>query len=93
MKLPETGNVLIVWDRLGDYHRARIRELEQLLGPERVYSADFGGQDALYGWENSSGKERHFLLSNRPVDKMDLLRVSRFARLLRTKRVTHVAIA
>jgi glycosyltransferase involved in cell wall biosynthesis len=62
--------VLLIWDRLGDYHRARVRALEEL-GAD-VYSADLAAADTLYQWGNSDGS-KHNILSNRPVEKFDFL--------------------
>ena len=88
------GNILIVWDRIGDYHRARIREVEEQAGPDRVCTADFGGKDALYGWEGSEDGKRHFLLSPKPVDQLDCFRRCRnFWSILRTRQIRNVAIA
>ena len=85
---------LIVWDRIGDYHRARIRELEQLAGPEQVFTADLGCRDGLYGWEGSEGQQRHFLLSSKPVDQRDCLRRCRnFWSILKREKIRNVALA
>lgn len=88
------GNILIVWDRIGDYHRARIRALEEQVEAEQVFTADFGGADGLYGWGNSAETGHHFVLSGKPVEKLDLWnRVTRFWKLIREKEIRNVAIA
>jgi 1,2-diacylglycerol 3-alpha-glucosyltransferase len=87
-------NMLIIWDRIGDYHRARIRAMEARLEPGSVFTADFGGADELYGWKSTDASDRHFALSEKPVDQLDILtRVGRFRRLLTEKRISRVAIA
>lgn len=60
--------VLLIWDRLGDYHRARVKALEDL-GAD-VYTADLGAADQLYQWNNSEG-DKHTVLSVFPVEKKD----------------------
>ncbi|MFN8416223.1 MAG: glycosyltransferase family 4 protein [Cytophagaceae bacterium] len=60
--------VLLIWDRLGDYHRARVKALEEL-GAD-VYTADLGAADQLYQWQNSGGV-KHIVLSELPVEKSD----------------------
>ena len=94
MNSPRQNTTLIVWDRIGDYHRARLRELEALIGREHLYSADFGGADALYGWKDTGEGERHFVLSRKPVDALDILaRVKSFRRIIKTRAIGNVAIA
>lgn len=87
-------NYLIVWDRIGDYHRARIRAFEKLVGEGAVATADLGGADSLYKWENSKADGRHYILSDKPVDRRDLLARSRhFWKILRQREITDLAIA
>lgn len=88
------GNALIIWDRLGDYHRARVRAFENRVGREQVFTADFGGTDNLYGWETTGEAERHFALSPKPVDKPDFFRrVLSFLRVIQRNGIRHLAIA
>ena len=83
--------ILLVWDRLGDYHRARAEAL-RMLGYE-VATADLGAQDGLYEWQ-SSMLESHYCLSPREVDAPDFgRRLRRFARLLRTLRPKAVGLS
>ncbi|MEX0330174.1 MAG: glycosyltransferase family 4 protein [Puniceicoccaceae bacterium] len=94
MNRVESGNILVVWDRIGDYHRARVRALKELVNEEQVFTADFGGEDGLYGWGRSAESNRHFVLSTKPVEKLDLWnRVRRFWKLLKEKQIRNVAIA
>ena len=83
--------ILLVWDRLGDYHRARAEAL-RMLGYE-VATADLGAQDGLYEWQ-SSMLESHYCLSPREVDAPDFgRRLRRCARLLRTLRPKAVGLS
>jgi glycosyltransferase involved in cell wall biosynthesis len=87
-------NCLIIWDRIGDYHRARIRAFEKLVGEAFVFTADLGSADRLYKWENSEPDGRHFVLSGRPVDERDMLaRCRAFWKILRDRRIKNLAIA
>lgn len=87
------GNILIVWDRIGDYHRARVKALEELAGSSRVFTADLGSADKLYGWKTSSNP-RHFLLSPKPVEERDFRkRVGAFRKVLKEKAIRNLAIA
>jgi len=88
------GKVLIVWDRIGDYHRARIQALREQSGSGRVLTADLGGQDSLYGWEGSREEESHFVLSPAPVDQRDYFRrCRRFWSICRRHGVVWVALS
>lgn len=94
MSPSEPERILIIWDRIGDYHRARIAALEQAVGPENVLYADLGGADALYGWNTTGQSDRYFLLSRRPVEQRDLAgRLAAFWRIVRDRGVTRLAIA
>lgn len=95
MKVGDPENVLLVWDRIGDYHRARIQALEDLVGSECVYYADLGAADGLYHWQQSDVENaRYALLSEKPVEQADCrTRVMRFWRLLRQRRIERVALA
>jgi glycosyltransferase involved in cell wall biosynthesis len=88
------GNILLVWDRIGDYHRARVTALEALAGAQRVFTADLGSADGLYQWRNSEAGARHTFLSAKPVDAGDFLnRLRAFRRLLRERRIRHLGLA
>ena len=62
----------MLWDNLGDYHRARVAELKRIHGSETIISADLGTQDITYEWENIATKG-HFVLSSLPVDQPDVI--------------------
>ena len=89
-----SGNLLIVWDRIGDYHRARIRAVKKRMGAAVVFTADLGQSDTLYRWENTSESTNHRTLSSKPVHQRDIIQRARaFRSLLREKQIRRVAIA
>ncbi|MEI9919965.1 MAG: glycosyltransferase family 4 protein [Bacteroidota bacterium] len=85
-------NVLMVWDRMGDYHRARWHATRTLLNDRSVFAADLGGGDNLYSWSDTS-EDMHFKLSHRNPAKFDLGRIRKFIRLLKSKDIGYVCIA
>lgn len=86
--------LLLVWDRIGDYHRARVEALRQQAGPRLVLTADRGSADKLYGWENTGQSALHVVLSKEPVDQPDLVgRVRAFWKLLREHSIEDVVLA
>ena len=87
------ANILLVWDRLGDYHRARWEALQRCAGDRQVYAADLGASDALYGWQRTNAAN-HLRLSEKPVGTADFWgRLGRFRRTLATCRVGYVCLA
>jgi glycosyltransferase involved in cell wall biosynthesis len=85
--------VLLLWDRMGDYHRARWKALAELMGSENCLAADLGAGDGLYHWENT-GHENHYIrLSELPVDKVSPVSALKvFIQMVKLHRVTHVCI-
>lgn len=84
---------LLLWDRMGDYHRARVREVAKLAGEENVWAGDLGSSDGMYGWESGSGYGNYFRLSDKNVEKVGALEGwSAFRSLVRKERITHVCI-
>jgi 1,2-diacylglycerol 3-alpha-glucosyltransferase len=89
----EENRLLVVWDRVGDYHRARLRALRERGNFASVLSADLGSRDGLYSW-TSEPDETHLLLSDKPVEAPDLKeRYKRFCRVIREHRITHLALS
>ncbi len=72
--LGENRNILIIWDRLGEYHWARIAALKNVYERGDIHVAEFGSGDSLYQWNQLpvSGI-RHHLLSEKTVEEADLL--------------------
>lgn len=66
------GNILLVWDRLGDYHSARFEALRNLLPDGTVFISDLGESDGLYKWKNPLADDPSYLpLSHKPVEQPD----------------------
>ncbi|WP_373551435.1 glycosyltransferase family 4 protein [Haliscomenobacter sp.] len=85
---------LLVWDRMGDYHRSRWKALADAVGNANVIACDLGKSDTLYQWENSEKEHNYFLLSNRPVNQVKPWHVlGAFVALIRKQGITHVCIA
>ncbi|MGN6646323.1 MAG: glycosyltransferase family 4 protein, partial [Cytophaga sp.] len=84
-------SILFIWDRIGDYHLARIKACEEVLDMD-VYTADLAGSDALYKW-NSLNSSRHFILSAKAAEHKDLLnRFFAFRKIIKTKSIKVIAL-
>lgn len=86
------NNILAVWDRMGDYHRARIQAVRKAFSERQVFTADLGGSDALYGWTNTE-ESLHVQLSSKPPGSFNFRRVLRFIKLLSSSHIGCVCIA
>jgi 1,2-diacylglycerol 3-alpha-glucosyltransferase len=85
---------LLIWDRLGDYHRARVRALRDLVGGQNVLTSDLGAADELYQWGNTGQDQLHYQLSQKTVDQSDLCnRVKKYRRILKEQGIDVVTIA
>jgi len=93
--MADSPRYLLVWDRMGDYHVARWRALQHLLGPENVYAADLHAADGLYGWKTSWVDDSQYVRLSSKIDtESDVLnRITTSIRVLKEKRITHVALA
>ena len=89
------GNILLVWDRIGDYHAARYLELQKTVGNGNVFISDLGGADAIYKWKNPLSENPNYLpLSNKPVEKSAIyLRLKNFISIIRKKNIRIVGLA
>lgn len=93
MKDKQTPRVLLVWDRMGDYHRVRVDALKNKIGAENVFAADLGAADSLYKWENTQDSN-YVLLSDKPVQAADLTkRVRSFVSIIKKNKITVAGIA
>jgi glycosyltransferase involved in cell wall biosynthesis len=93
MKTPIKTKYLLLWDRMGDYHRARIRELVSIAGTEQVWAGDLGGEDTLYGWKSSNESGNYFRLSEKQVEKVGAFEgLKAFRKLVKKEQITHVCI-
>jgi 1,2-diacylglycerol 3-alpha-glucosyltransferase len=87
----KTEGALFVWDRIGDYHVARIKACEKIL-PYAIYTADLAGSDNLYKW-SSIAHSNHTVLSEKSVEKNDMfVRFRNFRRIIKTNNIKVVAM-
>lgn len=88
-----TEKILLVWDRIGDYHAARFLALEKIRPGVQI--ADLGGADQLYQWKNPlSQHPGYHSLSSRPVEENDLSsRLKAFKNLVKKENIRVVGIA
>lgn len=85
---------LLVWDRIGDYHRSRWKALAKIAGLTNVFGADLGGADGLYKWENTSDLPGYALLSEKPVEVPDFdARFKAFKNLVNSQNISVLGIA
>ena len=83
--------ILLIWDRLGDYHRARAKALEAM--GHTVLTADLAMRDNLYQWTTEL-MPKHYFLSSKSIDEADLFRrCIRFIRLVCTHHINVVGIS
>lgn len=89
------GNILLVWDRAGDYHRARYVALKKAIPESKIYLADLGKGDGLYKWKLSSDNDPDFFrLSEKPVEKFDAWgRFKKFRSILKTADIDIVGLS
>lgn len=84
---------LLLWDRMGDYHRARWQALSQLIGEDNCLAADYGTGDGLYQWENTRQSDKYFCLVAKPVEEVGAWEAfSAFRKLVKEQNVSHVCI-
>lgn len=85
------GAILLIWDRIGDYHLARVKACEEILDVP-VYTADLADSDALYKWDSITAS-KHTVLSTKPVETADTWnRFKAFRKIIQTHRITTVAM-
>lgn len=85
------NNLLLIWDRIGDYHLARVKACEEIVHGT-VYTADLAGSDTLYKWD-SIDSSRHTVLSDKPAEESDIKnRFKAFRKLIHAKKITAVAM-
>ena len=83
--------ILLIWDRIGDYHLSRVKACEKLLGAP-VFTADLAGTDNLYKWD-SIAKTTHTVLSSKPAEQSDIWnRFRTFRRIIKTHSIAVVAM-
>jgi glycosyltransferase involved in cell wall biosynthesis len=91
---PSPSNLLLLWDRMGDYHRARWRAMQQIYTRGKVFGADLGADDALYGWQNTANDKLYIRLSEKPVTQGDFWRrIINYIKVVRKHHIKQVCIA
>lgn len=84
---------LLLWERMGDYHRARWKALSAWIGGSQCFAADLGSADELYQWHQTDRDPNHAVLVNKPVEQVGGWEAFRaFRRLVLQKKITHVSI-
>lgn len=88
-------NILLLWDRMGDYHRARWNALQEC-ADVNVYAADLFASDSLYKWESTEDSDLFTCLSIHPrtgsVSNGFFPRLKAFRRILKDKHIATVFI-
>jgi len=85
--------ILLLWDRMGDYHRARWSALAKALGSANCHAADLGTGDKLYLWASTTNHEKYHCLVNKPVEQVNPLKALRsFRQIVLQNKITHVCI-
>ena len=64
------NNLLLVWERMGDYHRARWRCLQDSNIFNNVFAADLVAGDDTYKWSNTQESQYYCRLSEKSLDKV-----------------------
>lgn len=83
---------LVLWERMGDYHRARWSALAVWLGDDRCLAADLGLEDGIYHWEGTTNPN-HKVLVHKPVNEIKTWEAFRaFRRLVIDRHITQVSI-
>ena len=86
-------NILLVWDRIGDYHLARVRALRGVVGNRLVFTADLAAADNLYKWKTEN-LENHFVLSSKTAEQKDVrTRLKNFKKIIKTHNIKYCCLA
>ncbi len=84
-------SILLVWDRIGDYHLTRVKACAEIMDGA-LYTADLAGSDALYKWD-SIVQKNHYILSTKPVETSDLWnRFKAFRKIIKIHSIDTVAM-
>ncbi|MCC8358448.1 glycosyltransferase family 4 protein [Salinimicrobium sediminilitoris] len=85
--------ILVVWDRMGDYHRIRTETYKKQFGTDKLFTADLGSSDNLYHWKNTEG-EGHYSLSKLPAGKRDIKRrFAQFKQIIKEHKIQKVVLS
>ncbi len=89
----EEHNILLIWDRMGDYHRVRWAALSKLKGEDRVYAADLGTADNLYKWANTSNQRNYVIMSKKSLASFDLFgRIINFVNTVIRRKISCICV-
>lgn len=95
MDKTDVKHILLLWDRMGDYHRARWNALQEC-SDVKVYAADLFASDSLYKWESTGDSELFTCLSihtrTGSVCNGFFPRLRAFRRILKDKHIATVFI-
>ena len=84
---------LLLWDRMGDYHRARWSELANIIGYDNCFAGDLGAGDQLYKWSNTQENSQYFRLSDKPVEQVGAIEaLNAFKKMVRKHNIKQVCI-
>ena len=86
-------NILLVWDRMGDYHRARWQAFQTELPDRKVFAADLAGSDKLYGWNTTADNPLYASLSKKPANRFDFSRIRQLVRILSEHNIGTICIS
>ncbi|GEM_PF-830833 len=87
-------NLLIIWDRMGEYHWARIRGLVNTYKYGEIHIAEYGEGDTLYQWGTVPIEDtRHHHLSQENVEAGDMVnRLFAYLRIVKRSSIEVVII-
>lgn len=89
-----SGSILLLWDRMGDYHRARWKALADI-SEETVFAADLFASDNLYKWESTKKSFNYVCLSQNSEKRQSYQffdRLCTFRKLLKNSNIKTVFI-
>ena len=85
--------VLVVWDRIGDYHRKRIRAYVEMYQSDMLITANLGAGSDIYKWTNDNNAS-HIDFSSKSADKFDLFkRYNHFKRVVTEYNIDKVVLS
>jgi len=88
------NNILLVWDRIGDYHLARYVNLSNLNPTKKIYLASLSANDQLYLWNINTDNYPIILLSDCILPKKCYFKtIKNFIRNLRINKIDFVCLA
>lgn len=86
------GTILLIWDRAGPYHVARLKAVQELYAG-KVRLVELGCTDGLYAWEKESSCDE-VRLSRKAVEERDFFgRMRAFMEIMQSEKIHSVAIS